>query len=304
MATIARAAGEREGFLAGMAIMAVGVTMLPLMDAAAKYLAAVDGMAPGQVTFYRFFVQCLEAVPLVLWTGGLAGLRPRRLWLNLLRGSLLGAASLCFFTAVKFMPLALSLAIFFVEPFILTALSALVLREYVGWRRWMAIAVGFAGAILVIDPSFNQFGWVALLPLGTATCFASYMLLNRALGTRDSPLVMQYISGVGGTLALGTAVAVGGVALGAPDLAPSLPPDGLAWSLVLVIGTVSTFGHLLLVKAFQKTPASILAPFQYLEIVSASLVGYLLFANFPGTAQLAGIAIIVGAGLYMLWLEH
>ena len=304
VATTVRVAGEREGFLAGMGIMAVGVVLLPLMDASAKYLARVDGMAPGEVTFYRFFFQSLETVPLVLWAGGVAALRPRRLWLNLLRGMLLGVSSLFFFTAVKFMPLASSLAIFFVEPFILTLLSALVLREHVGWRRWLAVPVGFVGAILVIDPSFNRFGWVALLPLGTATCFATYMLLNRALGTRDTPLVMQYMSGVGGSIAVGAAVAVGGAVARVPDLAPSLPSGAGAWWLVLVIGTISTFAHLLLVKAFQMTPASILAPFQYLEIVSASLIGYLLFANFPCAGQLAGIVVIIGAGLYMLWLEH
>lgn len=300
----AKVSSTQQGFLMGMLIMACGVMVLPVMDASAKYLATVDGMAPGQVTFYRFFVQLLETLPAVCWIGGFAALRPQRLWLNLLRGSLLATASLCFFTAVKFMPLASSLAIFFVEPFILTILSALVLREAVGWRRWAAIAVGFVGAIIVINPSFDRFGMVALLPLATATCFASYMLLNRALGTQDTPLVMQYMAGLGGSLALAVVLLLGGRVGGFHELTPSLPTNVGAVGLLLIIGTVSSYAHLLIVKAFQKTPASILAPFQYLEIVSASLIGYLLFANFPGPSRLAGIVIIVASGLYMLWNEH
>ncbi|HET7412661.1 MAG TPA: DMT family transporter, partial [Pararhizobium sp.] len=200
----------RGGNLEGIAIMVAGIMLLPLMDVIAKYVATFEGMAPGQVAFYRFFFQLLATIPAVLAVGGVAALRPRRFWLNMLRGCLLGAASLLFFTAIKYMPLADSVAIFFVEPFILTALSALVLGERVGWRRWTAIAVGFIGAIIVINPSFARFGSVALLPLATATLFAVYMLLNRALGRVDSPLVMQLVAGVGGSLLLGLVLFGGG----------------------------------------------------------------------------------------------
>lgn len=286
-----------------MVVMAFGVMVLPVMDAIAKYLAT-QGMAPGQVTFYRFFFQFAETVPVIVIWRGFGALQPKRLWLNLLRGCLLAAASLCFFTAVKFMPLADSIAIFFVEPFILTILSALILREHVGWRSWLAIAVGFTGALIVIDPSFSRFGAVALLPLATATLFASYMIMNRALGTLDSPLIMQYVAGIGGSVFLTVVLALGGLAGGVANLAPSMPASPIEWLLVLILGAIAAYGHLLVVWAFQRTPASILAPFQYLEIVSATVAGYLLFANLPGPSRVFGIVIIIGAGLYIFWHER
>ncbi len=112
-------------------------------------------MAPAQVTFYRFFFQLVATLPLLHYASVVCGRCARkRLWLNLLRGVLLAAAALFFFISVKYMPLADVFAIYFVEPFILTCLSALILREKVDWRRWLAIAVGFAGAMIVIQPSF------------------------------------------------------------------------------------------------------------------------------------------------------
>jgi len=293
-----------NGYLEGIALMAGGVMLLPVMDAIAKYLATAESMAPGQVSFYRFFFQFLATLPPLIVSGGLAAFRAKRLWLNLLRGTLLAMASLFFFTAVKYMPLADAVAIFFVEPFILTALSALVLGERVGWRRWTAIAVGFLGAVLVINPSFDRFGLVALLPLVTATLFSFYMLMNRALGRIDSPLVMQYVAGFGGSVFLALTLLLGGTVGGVGDLDPSLPHSAVAWTLVLVLGGLAAYGHLLVVKAFQHAPASLLAPFQYLEIVSAVLLGYVIFSDFPDASKFLGIAIIVGSGLFIVWRER
>src|SRR5690606_11824115 len=111
-------------------------------------------------------------------------------------------------------------AIYFVEPFILTALSALFLGDKVGWRRWLAIVVGFCGAMIVIQPSFELFGWTALLPVGCAFLFALYMFLNRALGEADSPLTMQTMAGIGGTTFMVAAIGVG-LGAGDTDFTPS-----------------------------------------------------------------------------------
>src|SRR5699024_9658756 len=104
-------------------------------------------------------------------------------------------------------------------------------RERVGWPQWLAIATGFLGALIVINPSFSRFGVVAVLPLVSAAMFASYMLLNRALGRRDSPLTMQYAAGIGGSLLLGLALLGGGLS-GSANFLPSLPATKLAWLLV------------------------------------------------------------------------
>ena len=287
----------------GMAIMAAGMLILPIMDGIGKYLAMEEAMSPGQVTFYRFMIQIVFTTLVIVAGGGFARLRPKRFWLNILRGCLIGTASLMFFTAVKYMPVADALAIFFVEPFILTVLSALFLGERVGWRRWLAIGIGFCGALIVIQPSFAVFGWVAMLPLGTATLFAVYLLMNRRLGSVDTPMVMQNIAGIGGAVVSGLALTIG-FGAGVENLQPSLPQSQLSLYLVLLLGALATFGHAMVTGAFQRAPASLLAPFQYLEIVSAVLIGYLVFGDIPSASKWLGIAIIVGSGLFIFARER
>ena len=287
----------------GLGLMAFAMTVLPGMDAIAKYMATAGGMSPGQVTFYRFFFQVACTLPLLLTIAGKEALRPKRPWMNLLRGVLHGAASLLFFVAVKYMPLADVFAIYFVEPFILTAMSAAFLGEKVGWRRWLAIAVGFGGALIVIQPSFALFGLTALLPVACAFLFSLYLFLNRAIGEADSPLTMQTLAGLGGMLFMGLAL-LGGNAAGIADFELSLPDSLLAVGLLLVLGTLSGYAHLVVVRAFRLAPLSLLAPFQYFEIISATILGYALFGDFPSASKWLGIAVIVGSGLFILWRER
>lgn len=286
----------------GMAIMAFAMIVLPLIDATAKWLADNDGLSPGQIAFLRFAVQVIFAGAFVVLTGGVRAMRPKRLWPNLLRGLLIGFASCIFFTAVKYMPLADAMAVFFVEPLILTMLSALILKEPVGWRRWSAVAVGFAGALVVIQPSYALIGPVSLLPLGAATLFAIYMTLNRRLKGEDPLFLMQFMAGIGGVIATCAALATG-AAFAIDDLAPGLPGSAFAWGLVIFLGGIATFGHLLVVAAFRHAEASLLAPFQYIEIISATLLGLAIFGDFPTGSKWLGIFVIIGSGLYTFWRE-
>lgn len=286
----------------GMILMAGCMLILPLMDAIAKYMATAEAMSPGQVTFYRFFFQLAATLPFLLWLRGLSALEAKRPWLNLLRGAIHGAASLLFFTAVKYMPLADVFAIYFVEPFILTALSAIFLKEQVGWQRWTAIVVGFIGAMIVIQPSYEIFGPIALMPVACAFLFAIYMFLNRAIGDADSPITMQTMSGVGGTLFMGAALLIG-VSTGEANLTPSLPASLTGLGLLVLLGAISGHIHLLVVRAFRMAPLSILAPFQYFEIIAAVILGYVLFGEFPTASKWLGIAIIIASGLFILWRE-
>ncbi len=289
--------------LKGMALMAGCMLVLPFMDAIAKYMANVEGMSPGQVNFYRFFFQVACILPFLLAIQGRSALKARRPGLNLLRGVLHGAASLMFFTAVKYMPLADVFAIYFVEPFILTALSAIFLGEKVGWRRWLAIVVGFGGAMIVIQPSYAVFGLTSLLPVACAFLYALYMFLNRAIGEADAPVTMQTMAGIGGTLFMG-AVLIGGDAAGQVDFAISLPSSWFALALLVVLGSISGYAHLIVVRAFRMAPLSVLAPFQYFEIIAATILGYALFNDFPTVSKWVGILIIVGSGLFILWREQ
>jgi len=277
--------------------------VLPVMDAIAKYMAVVGGMSPAQVTFYRFFFQVVCTLPLLLMVSPSALFSAKRPWMNCLRGVLHASASLMFFAAVKYMPLADVFAIYFVEPFMLTMMSALFLGDRVGWKRWTAIVVGFGGAMIVIQPSFEIFGWTSLLPVACAFLYTLYLFLNRAIGDADSPLVMQTMSGIAGTLFMGAAL-LAGDALGDKDFAVSLPQSGLALALLVLLGSISGYMHLLIVRAFRLAPLSLLAPFQYFEIISATILGYALFSDFPTPSKWLGIVIIVASGLFIIWRER
>jgi drug/metabolite transporter (DMT)-like permease len=260
--------------------MALAMMILPCMDGIAKFLSTTQSMSPAQVAFYRFFFQLVLTLPLLLTVEGGGAFRAKRPWMNLLRGALHAAATLLFFTAVKYMPLADVFAIYFVEPFMLVALMAV-----------------FGGAMIVIQPSFEIFGLKSLLPVFCAFLFALYLFMNRAIGDADPPLTMQTVSGLGGTLFMGV-VLVGGDVTGIPDFAMALPSSGFILVLLLALGALSAYGHLLVLRAFRLAPVSILAPFQYFEIISATILG------FPTPSKWLGIAIIVGSGLYVIWRER
>ena len=281
-----------------MLMMAAGVIVIPGIDAIAKYLS--DELAPGQIAASRFLFQLIFLLPIVLITK-----RPfvsRYVGVNALRGALIGGATLFFFWGLHYLPLADTIAIFFVEPLILTLIAALFLNEQVGWRRLTAIVVGFAGALLVIRPSFQNVGLPAFLPIGAALCFAIYLALTRRVVVREDVLTMQLWAGIFGLLTLATAIGLGEIA-SIPVLDPSWP-DVSQWLLLAALGAIATSGHLLIVGAFRRASPSILAPFQYLEILGATLLGFLIFDEFPTLATWVGVLIIVGSGLYVFHRER
>ena len=286
-----------------MMIMVAAMLFAPVMDAIAKSLATQSDVSPATVTFGRFVVQTLflSVFVAVAWSKG--AMRYVFSWVNILRGMLMGLAAMLFFTAIKYMPLADAIAVFFVEPLIVMLMSSMFLGEKVGWRRVTAAIIGFGGAIIVIRPSYELFGAVSLLPLCTAFLFSVYLILTRISGGSQEPLVMQFYAGIGGVLMCGAILAVG-TPLGSEDFGLSLPKSNQAWSLLLGIGLFAVASHMLIVIAFTMAPASVLAPFQYVEIVSATILGYLVFNEFPATTQWIGISIIIGSGIYIFLREQ
>jgi len=284
----------------GIGLMTLAMSVLPAMDTLAKLLA--QSMAPLQVTLARFVVQALLALIAAAALGRLAELHPPRLGLHLARGLCLAVSTLLFFTAIAVMPIPDTLAIFFVEPMILTALSTVVLGEKVGWRRWSAVLLGFVGALVIIRPSFAVFGLYAVLPLGTALFFALYLLLTRRLSLHGTMLAAQFVTGLAGAGALGLAL-LATSSLGVGGAGASLP-QGVEWPMLFGIGAISFVAHGLVVMAFQRAPANVLAPFNYLEIVSATVLAWLVFGSFPHATTWLGIGLIVGSGIYIAHRER
>lgn len=298
-----RKASSKAEILQGILLMTIAMIIIPGMDTLAKYLSAT--VAPLIIGFGRFFFQALfTLLGAMVMTGGLQTLRPKRWGVNMLRGIFLAGATFAFFTALKVMPVADAIAIFFIQPMVLTALSAIFLKEQVGPRRWAAVVVGLIGAIMIIRPGFDAFGVVALLPMITACLFALYLLTTRILAGEDGMLSMQFTTALGGGVTLAIVIAVTAF-LGVETTGIVIAmPNVVETSLLAAVGAISFVAHGLIVRALALAPASVIAPFNYLEIVSATLFGFLVFGDFPDLMTWAGIALIVASGMYIAHRER
>ena len=272
----------------------------PLLDVAAKL--ASSSVPVGQITAARFIIQCLLMAP-VVWIMGLSLRVPPGKWPALtLRALLLFTSTFCFIAAIRVMPLADALAIVFIAPFIVLLVGKFYLGEDVGPRRVAAALVGFVGVLFVIQPSFSAFGAVALFPLGTAFGFAFYILVTRGLSRQVHPVTLQFYTGLIASVACLPVLAL---AQGTgSDLLDPVWPQRIAWTWLFGVGFFATVSHMMMTYALSWAPSATLAPLQYLELPVATLLGYLVFGDFPNTLTLTGITIIIGAGLYMIHRER
>ena len=201
-------------------------------------------------------------------------------------------ATALFFTALRYLPLADAVAINFLAPLLVTAFSIPILKEKVGPRRWVAIAVGFVGAMVIIRPGSGAMHWAALLPLGTAVCYALYQILTRIAARTETTNTSLFWTSVFGVVA--TSIVV-------PFFWTQ--PTALAWGLMVALGTMYGLGHYLLIRGLELAPASVLSPFLYTQIIWAILLGLLIFGHFPDGYTWLGMAIVIGSGLYIWWRE-
>ncbi|WP_040615966.1 EamA family transporter [Oceanicola granulosus] len=289
-----------DRILAGVALMLGFCVTAPMLDVAAKL--ASDSVPVGQITTARFLVQCMLMAPFVR-VMRLSLRVPREQWLALtVRAVLLFVSTFCFIAAIRVMPLADALAIVFVAPFIVLLVGKFYLSEDVGPRRVCAAIVGFLGVLFVIQPSFAAFGAVALFPLGTAMGFAFYILVTRRLSRRMHPVTLQFHTGlIASVLCLPVMILAEGTGA---DLLDPVWPKGIAWLWLFGVGFFAAISHMMMTYALSLAPSATLAPLQYLELPVATLLGYLVFRDFPNALSLTGIAIIIGAGLYMIHRER
>ncbi|MDI7863758.1 DMT family transporter [Rhizobiaceae bacterium n13] len=284
----------------GLMLMFVAVLIAPLIDIFSKL--ATSTIPSAQVAAARFLFQALFMLPFVVWRGSFGTFSWRQTGYHALRGGLLTLSMISFVTTLRVMEVADAIAIFFVEPVILTVLSSIFLKEVIGWRRYTACAVGFFGAMLIIQPSFQEVGFVALLPLVTALCIAIFAMLTRVLSHREDPWSMQLQTGLWGLLFCAIALWLGkGSGSNVFDVAM---PDTTAALFLLGVGVSAAVAGILSVYAYRAAPASTLAPLQYFEIVSATIFGWSVFGHFPDPIKWLGIAIITASGLYILWRER
>lgn len=274
----------------GMLAILLATLLFICMDTTAK--ALMQRLPVAEVIWARFASQTLLMV-LIFLPSLRQRLRTQHLGLQIARSAMLFCATCFFFSGLYFMELAENVAIFEIAPLLITVLSAIILREHVGPRRWMAVMIGLIGALIIIRPGMDVFQLASLLPMAAAFCFASYQIATRYLGA-DEPIwtTMLYTTGVGTLL--------GSLALPFVWQTPELADLGL----MTIFGLFGMAGHFCLVYALTQAPASVLAPFNYAGFVWAAAMGFLVFAEVPDAITLLGAAIIIGAGVYVWHRER
>ena len=278
--------------LRGVLMIMTAVAMFAVMDSIAKYLSRFYPVPA--IVWARYFFHMLLVVIALGPRLGLDLVRTRRLGAQLIRGLLLAGTTLFFVFAIKQMPLAETSSITFIAPVLVTLMAAFILKEKVELTRWLAVAGGFVGVLIIIRPGSDVFTWASVLPLASAICFACYQILTRKLANLESPYSSIFYSGLVGSVIMSL----------------TLPytwtvPQSLNHALLfVVIGIIGGLSHLILIKAYDYAPASRLAPFSYTQLIWIMVIGYLVFGDFPDHWSLIGIVVIVASGIYIATHQH
>jgi drug/metabolite transporter (DMT)-like permease len=280
---------ERSARLAGIGLMLFGACMFAFGDALGKVLVA--SYPVSELLLLRAAVP-LAILLALIWRQRASLPRLERPGLQLLRMVLSTAEVAAFFVAVVYLPLADVITYYLACPIFVTALSALVLREKVGWRRWSAVVVGFCGVLIALQPSAQTVSWPALIALAGSFCFAVLMIVTRSL--RATPDIVLAATQFAGTFSVGAVLApFVWVKPGLPDL-----------GLFVLAGCISIVALLCVNRSLKLAPASVVVPYQYSMIVWAVMFGYVVFGDVPSVATIVGAAIIIGAGLYIFIREQ
>jgi drug/metabolite transporter (DMT)-like permease len=280
---------ERSARLAGIGLMLLSVLMFSFGDALGKFMVAT--YAVGQLLWLRACAALIVLAP-AIWHHRAAFWRMERPWLQLLRVVLSTLEVAAFFLATVYLPLADVVTCYLACPIFVTALSAIVLRERVGWRRWSAILVGFAGVVIALHPSAQTISGPAMIALAGSLSFSILMLITRSL--RATPDIVMASSQFVGTFLLGAVMSPFGW----------VTPSPASLALFAAAGIISVCALLCVNRSLKLAPASVVVPYQYSMIVWAVMFGLIVFGDVPSAATIIGAAIIVGAGLYIFLRER
>src|SRR6266436_6606454 len=280
---------ERSAQLAGIGLMLLSVLMFSFGDALGKFMVAT--YAVGQLLWLRACAALIVLAP-AIWRHRAAFVQLERPWLQLLRVVLSTLEVAAFFLATVYLPLADVVTCYLACPIFVTALSAIVLRERVGWRRWSAVLIGFCGVLIALRPSSQTVSWPAMIALGGSLSFAVLMLITRSL--RATPDIVLASSQFAGTFLLGALLS---------PFAWVTPSIGSLLQFAAA-GCISVGALLCVNRSLKLAPASVVVPYQYSMIIWAVMFGYCVFGDVPEVATILGAAIIIGAGIYIFMRER
>lgn len=276
--------------LAGIGLMLAGIALFSLNDALGKWL--LETYSVGELLLVRSAAALILLAPFVRRAGISAFTRAPRPGLQIVRVVLSTLEVAMFFWAVSYLPLADTVTFYLAGPIYVTALSVVLLGEKVGWHRWTAVLIGFAGVVLAMRPSAASYTLPALIALTGSIFFAFLMIATRMLHETSNTVLIA--GQIGGTLLFGAVIAPFGW------ITPS--PRDLA--LLSLFGVLSIFALACVNRSLKLAPASVVVPYQYTIIVWAIVLGYVVFADVPDAFTLSGAAIIIASGLYIFWREQ
>jgi len=272
--------------LLGIALILLSQVCFPIKDSFAKLVGGV--YPPALIIWIQFVVLSLVFAPVVVSQHGWRTLVPTHWGWQIIRGLAVVTAVGLFYWSLTFIPLADATAMAFVSPLLVTAMSPFVLGESVGWRRWVAVVLGFCGALIILRPDLGGARVGYFIALGTGVGLSIFYVGNRKLAATAPPAAQVMFSGAVGAIALIPAIPFIWV--------PPRPGDAL---VILGFLALATLGQAVMVMSFKYAPAPVIAPFQYFAIVTSTAMGYLMFGDFPDTWTLTGIAVIVSCGIYI-----
>ncbi|WP_319244092.1 DMT family transporter [uncultured Propionivibrio sp.] len=275
----------------GITLAVMATIFYAIVDALSKYQARTSPVE--LIVWARYGVPLVLLLAFFLPQRGIAMLRTGHPWLQIARGLLLTGGTLLIVLAYRVMPIAEAQAIFFIHPVLLTLLAVLFLGEKVSPRGWLAVVIGFAGVLIIVRPGGGLFRPAALLPLGLALTFSTYQIFTRIIAGKENS-----INSLFWVLAVGTA----SMSIVLPFA--WTPPSIHAVGMLTIIGIVSGFGHFSTIKALEYAPASLLAPFAYVQLVWVAILGALMFGDFPDGATLIGIATVATGGLLVVFSKR
>lgn len=281
---------ESERILAGIGLVVVATACFATLDTTTKVSTAAVPIL--MAVWFRYMFQAVATTAVLLPLRGAALLRTAHPRYQLLRGTLLLSSTVLAFLSLRYMPLAEYTSIVLIAPLAITLLAATTLKEHVSRLRWVLVAGGFAGTLVILRPGSDAFSWAILLPLGLVLTNAWFQVLTSKLAQTENPLTMHFYTGWVGALLSSLAL---------PFVWATLPAWHW-WALLCLMGFMGTVGHFLLILAYQRAPASTLTPYLYAQIAFAMVGGWLVFSHVPDRASLTGIAMIAVCGAAGAWL--
>ncbi len=288
---------SRADHIKAVGLILITLISFSLLDTAAKYLTTEKNLPVSQVIWLRFAVQFVLVMFLVP-TFAILSLRQlfqtSQLSAQLVRSVLMAATTAFNFLALQHLRLDQTVTIFFLSPLVVALAAGPLLGEWVGWRRLMAIVVGFFGILIVVRPGITEIEPALGYAFGAMAVYVCFILLTRQMAHKDPPLVTLHYSLILGTIA------------GAPIAFAnwSAPQDLMTWVLLLALGVFGGLGHYLFILAHRLAPASTLAPFVYFQIITMTVLGYFVFDDLPDVWTLVGASVVTASGLYLLHRER